>query len=260
MNDLNVTLIQSEIIWENPSRNLAQLQNRFEKLEHATDLVILPEMFSTGFTMNAAAMAEPQDGPTVTWMLKMSAQTKADIIGSVITKSGDKYYNRLFWVKPDGTVNCYDKRHLFRMAGEQEVYDGGSAHLTVQLKDWRIRPFICYDLRFPVWCRNRDKEYDLAVFIANWPERRAAHWKILLQARAIENQCYVIGVNRVGADGLGIQYSGDSMIFDALGNNLVHLRRTATMHTERLSRAALESYREKFPAWIDADNFDITKE
>jgi predicted amidohydrolase len=260
MTDLNVTLIQSEITWENPSKNLAQLQTRFEKLEQATDLVILPEMFSTGFTMNAAAMAEAHDGPSVTWMLKMSAQIRADIVGSVIIKSEDKYYNRLFWVKPDGSMTYYDKRHLFRMAGEHAVYDGGSDHLTVQLKDWRIRPFICYDLRFPAWCRSRNKDYDLAVFIANWPERRAAHWKTLLQARAIENQCYVIGVNRVGTDGLGIQYSGDSMIIDALGYTLAHLRRTAALHTERLSRAALESYREKFPAWMDADAFEITKE
>lgn len=257
MQDLTVTIIQADLAWENAAKNLSHFQAKIETIDRPTDLIVLPEMFTTGFSMNAARLAEAPDGASVLWLKNMAVKKQADVVASLIIQDQGKYFNRLFWIKPDGTEFFYDKRHLFRMAGEHEVYCAGAELLTVELKGWHIHPFICYDLRFPVWCRNRDKKYDAALFIANWPERRAHHWKTLLTARALENQCYVIGVNRIGTDGLGIKYSGDSLIIDPIGNVLAHERFLETVHSERLSRQTLDGYREKFPAWVDADRFTI---
>ncbi len=259
MKDLTVTIVQADLAWENKQANLKHFDRLLKTVPARSDLVILPEMFSTAFTMNAAVLAEAPDGPTVRWLREKAQMMQSSLIASLIVEESGKYYNRLFFVQPDGGLFTYDKRHLFRMARENEVYSAGSDWLTVEVKGWKVRPFICYDLRFPVWTRNGNGAYDLAVFIANWPRRRAQHWITLLKARAIENQAYVAGVNRVGKDGLDIAYSGDSMIVDPVGKDVVHLRLTEGVHTERLSAQTLTTYRQKFPVWMDSDRFEIIK-
>jgi omega-amidase len=258
MQDLVVTIIQADLAWEDKAKNLSRFEAKLEALTELSDVVILPEMFSSGFTMNARQLAETADGSGVQWLQKMAALYNVDLVGSLIIREQDKFFNRLFWVKPDGALFRYDKRHLFRMAGEQEVYSAGTEHITVELKGWKIRPLICYDLRFPVWSRNQGgTDYDMLVYIANWPARRSQHWTTLLSARAIENQAYVVGVNRVGKDGNGIEHSGDSMVIDPAGQVLAHLRGREEVHTQRLSRQMLDHYRDKFPAWKDGDRFRI---
>jgi omega-amidase len=260
MQDLVITLIQTNLIWENKVKNLSHFENRIDSIMEETDLIILPEMFNTGFSMNPEKLAESMDGSTIQWMQKISADRKMDITGSVIINENNQYFNRLIWVKPDGSLFTYDKRHLFRMGNEQNVYTGGSNLITVELKEWKIRPLICYDLRFPVWARNTGgSEYDLLIYVANWPDKRIQHWKSLLIARAVENQSYVAGINRIGSDGSKISYCGDSMIVDPLGETLALLRNQDTIHTERLSKRNLINYREKFPAWKDGDRFEVIK-
>ena len=254
MQDLKVTLIQSELVWEDISSNLTGFDNTINAVEEDTHLIILPEMFSTGFTMNAAALAQDMKGSAVKWIKEKSAEKTVDILGSIIAEDGGKFFNRLVWAKPDGEIFIYDKKHLFRMAGEEKIYSAGSKNITVELNGWKIRPFICYDLRFPVWTRNVKNQFDAAIFIANWPERRSAHWKALLQARAIENQCYVIGVNRVGTDGNGLTYSGDSSIIDPWGTVIFQKSNQTCIHTAELSYDVLKTSREDFPVWMDADN------
>ena len=253
MSDLTLTLVQSELVWEQREANLDRFAERLQSLAGTTDLVILPEMFSTGFTMNASPLAEDLEGPTLGWMRDMARQLRADITGSVIIREEGAFYNRLLWATPDGTFRTYDKRHLFRMSGEHKVYAAGRELLTVALKGWRLRPFICYDLRFPIWCRNRRQAYDLAIFVANWPAARAAHWRTLLSARAIENQSYVVGVNCVGTDGNGVAYQGDSTVIGPQGTVLYHGEEREDIATLTLSRPDLDAYREAFPAWKDAD-------
>ncbi len=253
MQDLTVTLLQCELAWENPAANLSFFEKSFEQSIQQTDLVVLPEMFTTGFSMNARELAQDMDGTAVKWIRETSARHQVDITGSMIIRDGQRYYNRLIWAKPDGILQTYDKRHLFRMSGEHEVYSAGNQPIIVELKGWNIRPFVCYDLRFPAWTRNVKKQYDLAIFVANWPAPRSMHWKTLLRARAIENQCYVIGVNRVGTDGNGLPYDGNSSIIDPMGAVLYQQKDTPAIHTERLTFDILESYRESFPAWMDAD-------
>lgn len=253
MRNLKVTPVQCELVWEDARANLKAMDQRLSTLEGKTDLVILPEMFTTGFTMNGELLAEPMEGPAVKWLLATSRQIKAVITGSLIIKDGGRLFNRLVWATPDGGLFRYDKRHLFRMAEEHRVYAPGTRLITVSLSGWRIRPFVCYDLRFPVWSRNTGPAYDVALYVANWPARRAAHWMALLVARAIENQCYVIGVNRVGLDGNGIDYAGDSMIVDPLGEVLWHRKSKEALETVELDFGFLSTYREDFPAWKDAD-------
>jgi len=254
MQDLKVTLIQSELVWEDIDANLKEFDARISAVREDTHLIILPEMFSTGFSMNAAALAQDMDGSAVRWIQKKSKDINSDIVGSIIINDNGKFYNRLAWAKPDGDLLTYDKRHLFRMAGEEKIYSAGSKNITVELNGWRIRPFICYDLRFPVWTRNMKNQYDAAVFIANWPERRAGHWKALLQARAIENQCYVVAVNRVGTDGNGLAYSGDSSIIDPWGTVVFQKSSHPYTYTAQLSYDLLKRCREDFPVWMDADH------
>lgn len=254
MQDLKVTLIQADLAWEDVNANLAAFGRLIDTLADETDLIVLPEMFTTGFSMQAAALAEEMEGPTLAWLREKSARKHADVVGGAMMRSGEKYVNRLLWVKPDGQVLHYDKRHLLGIAGEDKVYTPGSRRLTVTLKGWRIRPFICYDLRFPAWVRNVDTPpYDLALFIANWPRPRVLHWKALLLARAIENQCYVIGVNRIGTDGNGNDHCGDSMVIDPLGNVLFQKRDFPALHTATLSQARLQAWRQQFNALGDAD-------
>jgi omega-amidase len=254
MQDLKITLIQSELAWEDIDSNLAGFNYKIDAIEEDTHLIILPEMFSTGFTMNAAALAQDMKGSAVKWIKEKSTEKNIDIVGSIIADDGGKFFNRLVWAKPDGEIFIYDKKHLFRMAGEEKTYSAGSKNITVELNGWKIRPFICYDLRFPAWTRNVANQFDAAIFIANWPERRSAHWKALLQARAIENQCYVIGVNRVGIDGNGLSYSGDSSIIDPWGTVIFQKSKQACIYTGDLSYDILEQSRESFPVWKDADN------
>ncbi len=253
MRDLTVTVIQTNLIWEDPGSNLAMFSEKISSFKEAPDLVVLPEMFTTGFTMNPAGFAEKMEGPTVDWMLQTASEGKFHLIGSIAIREEGQYYNRLVWAFPDGDLLTYDKRHLFRMAGEEKVYTPGNSHVTARAYGWMVRPFICYDLRFPLWCRNHGNEYDIALFVANWPERRASHWKTLLEARAIENQSYVIGCNRTGFDGNGIAYSGDSCIIDPLGRIIIRETEAEGIITAHLSCAELASYREKFPVWKDAD-------
>lgn len=253
MQNLKVTLIQTSLFWENIDSNISLFDDKIDSISDETDLIVLPEMFTTGFSMNAQNLAQSMEGAAVKWLKEKSRSTRTDITGSMIIRENEKYFNRLIWAKPDGAISYYDKRHLFRMTGEEKVYSGGNKNITVELKGWKIRPFVCYDLRFPCWTRNIGKSYDVAVFIANWPEKRSYHWKTLLLARAIENQCYVLGVNRVGKDGNGYYHSGDSSVIDFAGNILFTKKDAESVYTASLSFKDLEEYRRSFPAWMDAD-------
>jgi len=253
MRDLKITLIQTEPVWEDIKGNIALFDEKINDISEETELIILPEMFTTGFSMNASSLAQDINGSSINWLQNKSRQINADIVGSIIFANNGMYFNRLLWAKPDGHLFTYDKKHLFRFAGEEKVYSAGVGNITVELNGWKIRPFICYDLRFPAWTRNIKNQYDIAIFIANWPEKRSMHWKSLLQARAIENQCYVIGVNRVGTDGNGLFYSGDSSIIDPLGKIIFHKNDKECTFTTVLSYNTLEEYKKAFPAWMDAD-------
>jgi omega-amidase len=253
---LRVTLVQSDIAWQDPGANRRRLAGHFRGLAGHTDLILLPEMFSTGFSMDAEGLAEPMDGPTIGWMREEAAAMGCVIAGSVIVRDQGRHYNRLVWARPDGTLEHYDKRHLFRMAGEHEHYAAGGARLTVELKGWRVCPLICYDLRFPVWSRGRG-DFDLLLYVANWPARRAHAWSALLRARAIENLCYVAAVNRIGRDGNGASYAGDSVALDFLGQPLSSEGGGDRVETAVLDLQSLCSYRESFPAHLDADAFEL---
>jgi len=255
MPDLTVTLIQTELDWEDVAANLHRFDHLIDSLQVATDLIVLPEMFTTGFSMNAATLAEDMESRAVGWLRETARRTAAAVVGSIIVIDGGRFYNRLCWAGPNGDMATYDKKHLFRYAGEDKVYTAGSASLLVELNGWKIRPFVCYDLRFPAWTRNMNSTYDLALFVANWPQRRAEHWKLLLQARAIENQTYVIGVNRIGTDGNGLYHSGDSSVIDPVGNILFRSAHAPCVFTLSLERGRLDDYRQSFPAWKDADQF-----
>ncbi|MBW1898909.1 MAG: amidohydrolase [Deltaproteobacteria bacterium] len=254
MQNLKITVIQTKLVWEDKKKNLTMFNEKIDKIDEKTNLIIIPEMFSTGFSMNAEKLAEEMEGPTISWLLQKSKQRNADIVGSLIIRENGRFFNRLVWAKPSGDLFTYDKKHLFRFAGEEKVFSAGDTNIIVELCGWKIRPFICYDLRFPLWTRNFNNQYDLAIFIANWPEKRAAHWNALLPARAIENQCFVAGVNIVGKDGKGITYSGDSCIIDPVGKFLFHKNSMEIIHTADLSRSVLWGYRKAFPAWMDADS------
>lgn len=253
MHDLTVTLVQTALHWHDIDANLDMFDTILGQVESTSDLIILPEMFSTGFSMEAPALAEPMDGRAVHWLIDQARTRGADITGSVMTSENGHYFNRLVWARPNGGMITYDKKHLFRYAGEQKVYTAGTERVTVELNGWRIRPFICYDLRFPIWCRNLNNAYDLCFFVANWPAKRSPHWRALLRARAIENQAFTIGVNRVGTDGNGFDYSGDSAVIDPTGRVLFEQSWTERCITLCLERKIIEDYRNQFPAWKDAD-------
>jgi len=253
---LRVTLVQTELAWQDPAANRHRLAAHFRGLVGHTDLVVLPEMFSTGFNMAAAELAEDMEGPTVDWMREEAAALGCVIAGSLIVRDGGRCYNRLVWARPDGSLEHYDKRHLFRLAGEQEHYAAGSRRLVVTLKGWRVCPMVCYDLRFPVWSRSRG-DYDLLLYVANWPQRRALAWSTLLRARAIENQSCVVGVNRIGKDGNGTIYAGDSVALDFLGQPLSSEGGGDRVETAVLDLESLRAYRESFPVHLDADRFEL---
>ena len=253
---MNVTVVQPDIIWENIEGNLSRLSELIKPLYGSTDIVVLPEMFTTGFTMNTAQMAEPKDGLTYKWMQKVSSDGDLAICGSYIVKESGCFYNRWNFVSPDNSVH-YDKRHLFRMGNEETFFTGGKERVIFGFRGVRIMPSICYDLRFPVWSRNNGS-YDLLINSANWPDSRQMVWNTLLRARAIENQCYVAASNRVGTDGKGIEYRGDSMILDPKGEVLAKgMENSECIFTFNISMEELFSFREKFPVLRDADDFII---
>ena len=254
MQDLTITLVQPDVTWEDKDANLAHLDELLADLPE-TDLVILTEMFSTGFSMKTKELSEDMDGPTMQWMAQKAKDIDAVVTGSIIIHDSGSYYNRLIWMTPDGSYQKYDKRHTFRMGDEHNNYSEGRERLVVKLNEWNICPQICYDLRFPVWNRNRN-DYECLIFVANWPERRNVPWKVLLQARAIENQSYVVGVNRIGNDGHQIYHSGDSSVIDPKGEILFHRSEEECVHTMKLSAESLK-FREKFPVYKDADIFTI---
>ncbi len=253
---LNLTIVQSDLVWENVDANLEMFSKKLAPITN-TDIIVLPEMFNTGFSMNSKKLAETIDGKSVKWLKTKSNEKNAVIVASLIIKESNNYYNRLLWVNPDGTYKYYNKRHLFRMANEHNYYNAGSDEIIINYKGWRIKPLICYDLRFPVWSRNKN-DYDLLIYIANWPEKRAEPWKILLKARAIENQAYVVGVNRVGTDGNNVIFSGDSAVIDAYGKVISKTKaHNDTFETISISLSELNKFRKKFPVGLDADNFNI---
>jgi predicted amidohydrolase len=258
--DLKITLIQSVLHWEDKEKNLAMFSEKISSISEVTDLIILPEMFSTGFTMNAPALAETMDGSTVAWMRKTSNEKKCVITGSVIIKENGKYYNRLIWMRPDG-FDYYDKRHLFSLAGEDNSYSRGYKRIVVTINGWKILPLICYDLRFPVWSRRTDAiDYDVMIYTANWPDRRVYAWKQLLIARAIENQSYVAGINRTGNDGNDIYHSGYSAMLDYKGEPIDPKGTSEEfIFTYSLIKEDLENYRKQFAFFNDRDEFEIGK-
>ena len=264
MSNLSITIIQTDLHWEDKAANLQVFEQKIKNIQEKTHVVILPEMFSTGFSMNAAALAEKMDGNTIEWMRNLSKEKKIIIAGSIIIEEENKFFNRLIWMQPDGNYGYYDKRHLFGFAGEDNYYSAGNKRLICSVNGWKINLQICYDLRFPVWARQQhtgdedsNPEYDLLIYVANWPERRSHAWKTLLKARAIENQCYVVGVNRIGKDANEINHSGDSMIIDSLGETIYHKENEADVFTIALDKESLNQTRTKLPFLKDADDFNI---
>jgi omega-amidase len=259
-NTLRVTLVQADLAWHDARANRRNFERTLAPLAGQTDLIVLPEMFTTGFTMAAQVVAEPARGPTIEWLRETAGRLNAVITGSIVTQESGSYFNRLIWMRPDGSHESYDKRHLFRMAHEDRHYSAGTYRLTVELNGWIICPLVCYDLRFPVWSRNSigsDASYDVLLYVANWPERRRHAWQTLLKARAIENLCYCIGVNRVGKDGNDVDYSGDSAAIDFLGQPMTEPSESEFVATVSLDRTALDAFRNKFPAHLDADDFEL---
>ena len=255
--DLKTTIIQTNLHWQNTEANLKMFEDKIFSIFEETDLIILPEMFSTGFTMDATNNAEKPEGKAFQKMVEWAKNKNCTICGSIIVEEDDNFYNRLYFVKPDGSYQTYDKRHLFRMANEDQHYSAGSNKLIVEYKGWKICPLICYDLRFPVWSRNVNNEYDLLIYIANWPAPRSTAWQTLLKARAAENLSYCIGVNRVGKDENDFRYSGNSAVIDFKGDIIFENENDEISHTETLSKTDLENFRNKFPAHLDADEFNI---
>lgn len=262
MDTLNVTLVQAALAWHDAAANRRNFETLLAPLAGSTDLVVLPEMFTTGFTMQPESVAEIADGPTVGWMREQAARLGAVIAGSIATRDAGRHFNRLICMRPEGTYDSYDKRHLFRMAHEHDHYTAGARPLVVEIKGWRVRPLVCYDLRFPVWCRNRlggpgadQGAYDLLLYVANWPERRRYAWQTLIRARAIENLSYCVAVNCVGKDGNGVSYTGDSAAVDYLGRLMTEPSEQEFVATVTLDRPALQTFRDQFPAHLDADEF-----
>lgn len=266
MSTLSITTIQTHLFWEDKPANLQMLEQKINGVQGG-EIVVLPEMFSTGFSMRPEALAETMEGSTVRWMKDIAAKKKIILTGSLIIAENGHYVNRLIWMLPTGNFGYYDKRHLFAYAGENKHYTPGQKRMITQVKGWRILLLTCYDLRFPVWSRQQNRtqdnghlkpEYDAIIYVANWPERRSFAWKTLLVARAIENQCFVIGVNRVGKDGNEIYHSGNSMVVGPLGEILYEKGDEEDISTHQLNKQTLEDVRDKFPFWKDGDDFLIT--
>lgn len=255
---MKITLVQADIAWENKKANYSKYDSLLKSLAGNADLVVLPEMFNTGFSMNCDQLAESMDGETMKWMRKTSSDNDFGIIGSFIIADQGKYYNRLVFMKPDGDYSTYDKGHLFRMEKENIFYTKGKKPVIDSFREGNFSLQVCYDLRFPVWSRNVNNCYDILVYVANWPKSRRNVWNTLLLARAVENQCFVIGVNRIGTDGNGIDYCGDSVIIDPLGRVIARTGQDIEeVVTHEISLDELRIFRQKFPVWIDADKFKL---
>jgi len=257
MQTLTVTIVQSELHWHDARANREHFQSTIAGIDAPGDLIVLPEMFTTGFTMDAASQAETMEGESVAWMRYIAADTGASVCGSVIIEDGGNFFNRFVCASPGGDLVTYDKRHLFRLADEQEHYRAGTERVTFDINGFRLCPMVCYDLRFPVWTRNRG-DYDVLLFVANWPSRRQFAWDTLLRARAIENLSYGVGVNRVGTDGNDLPYTGGSSVVDYLGADLANLGASAGTATVQLDRQSLVEFRERFAFHKDADNFTLS--
>ena len=256
-NDIVITLIQSQLHWHDIDANLQNFTTKISGIVQDTDLIILPEMFTSGFTMQPEQVAEEMEGPTMIWMNQMADEKDCAVTGSLVIEEQGKFFNRLIWMYPGGMYHTYDKRHLFAMAGEHEYYQAGTEKKVVEYKGWRICPLVCYDLRFPVWSRN-DHQYDLLIYVANWPEKRSYDWNALLRARAIENQSYVAGVNRVGRDNNDLEYNGDSCIIDPGWRQvLYHCEKIEDVHTTTLSYHHLQKVRSSLPFLEDKDEFAL---
>jgi len=267
MKTISVTIIQSNLHWENKEANLKMFEEKILQIKEKTNIVVLPEMFTTGFSMQPQILAEKMDGESILWMKKIANKKGIVLTGSLIIEEDGQYFNRLIWMLPNGELGFYDKRHCFSLAGEDQHYTSGTKRLIASVGGWKINLCICYDLRFPVWTRqvihsDPDKEpapeYDVLIYVANWPEKRSYAWKSLLAARAIENQCYVVGVNRIGNDGNGISHSGNSMIIDPIGSILYQKEHEEDIHTVVLDKSLLDDVRINLPFWKDADHFLIT--
>jgi len=256
MNDLRISLVQTALIWQQPKANCEHISKMLEENSTQTDLIVLPEMFNSGFTLDAKKVAETMDGPTVQRMQKLAIDHHCAVTGSIVIGVDGSNYNRMIFATPDGKLQYYDKKHLFRMANEQDRYAAGDKKLTINWRGWRIGLFVCYDLRFPVWCRSQNS-VDLMLFVASWPAVRSYPWQILLKARAMENLCYVCGVNRIGVDDNDIHYSGDSGVLDMAGKDLLQLADEDSIKTISLSAEKLERFRAVFPAHLDADPYSI---
>jgi omega-amidase len=258
MSSLRVSLVQQPLLWQDPAGNRGRFEALLAGLAGHTDLVVLPETFTTGFSMDVERLAEPADGPTTAWLRSLAERLGAAVTGSVITADSGHCYNRLLWAEPNGALRSYDKRHLFRMGREHQHFTPGRLAWSVSWRGFSVCPLVCYDLRFPVYSRRRAQlDYDLLIYVANWPAARAFAWRTLLRARAIENQAYVVGVNRVGPDGDGIAYGGDSAALDFLGGTLAELGAEPGVVTVTLDATALGAFRARFPAHLDADAFTL---
>lgn len=262
MQDLNIAFIQSDLAWENPQANRQAFDKKIASIQGRPDLIVLPETFNTGFPVDPQKFAEKEKGATLHWLKEKAAQTDAVVCGSMLLEVEGRYHNSLVWMRPDGTYELYHKRHVFRMGGEHERVTPGGKLLLTHLRGWKIRPLVCYDLRFPVWSKNTYKneqfEYDFVFYIANWPAVRSYPWSQLLLARALENQAYVLGVNRVGTDGPGMNYSGDSALIDPKGQYIAKAARGEEAIVEAtLSGDELVRFREKFNVGLDWDRFEI---
>ncbi len=256
MRDLTVTLIQAPLDWEDKTANLQRFDRHIAALGGKTDLIVLPEMFSTGFSMQPAPLAEGPDGPTFSWMAQKVKETGAVITGSLIASENGAFYNRLVWMQPDGEFHYYNKRHLFTHSREDHNYQPGHKRLIAEINGWKVCPLICYDLRFPVWSRNTE-QYDVLLYVANWPEPRRNAWKSLLIARAIENQAYTLGLNRIGTDGNGLSYTGDSLVADYAGEPILHVAQQEGAFTVQLNHEAQQTFRKKLAFLPDQDRFQI---
>lgn len=260
MNSIRISIVQIDIVWEDKQENLRMLHEKLKALSGTTEIVVLPEMFSTGFSMNVEALAETTSGETITFLKKWSNDYQLALTGSFIATENQQYFNRGFFLTPQGEEFYYDKRHLFRMGNERAHFSSGKEQLIVPYLGWNICLQICYDLRFPVWSRNINNEYDLLIYVANWPDARRMVWDTLLKARALENQCYVCGVNRVGTDGYHLCYNGGSVVYSAKGELLASTTDgKCEISTSVLSLSDLNKFRDKFPVWKDADIFTINK-
>lgn len=257
-NSLHVAIIQADLVWENPNQNREYFTKKIEEITQDVDLIVLPEMFTSGFTMTPEHIAETEEGETIIWMKKMAYQKQTAIVGSIAIKENENYYNRLFFVHPNGLVDTYDKKHTFTLAGEDKVYKRGNSKVIVHYKGFKIQPLICYDLRFPVWSRIAEEDYDVLIYVANWPKIRIHAWNVLLQARAIENMSYCIGVNRVGLDANNYEYSGHSAVYDALGKKLSTIQPiNEGVEVVVLDKNHIKDIRNKLRFLDDKDSFSL---